>query len=201
MSNQDATHFAIQPGDVIQTPYSGVMYVPFKETYGEMVKNLFKPLPTLGEILHHATTGISGEVGELADAMTRKNIIEECGDIEFYLKALKQNIDPFEKVPLGMAFSSSPFGSIFHAMTVSSAIMLDLTKKVWIYGKPVPTQPLSFEVQNFRNLLSELYLYIGTTKAEVRHLNQLKLRGTAEKPGRYFNGYTNEAAIARVDKA
>lgn len=78
-------------------------------SYDEMVKFLFKP----GELilqamaakdmeLNHAALGIAGETGELVDALKkylmyrkpldRENVVEELGDLEFYMEAIRQNV-------------------------------------------------------------------------------------------------------------
>ena len=76
----------------------------------EMVRVLCKPGETiLGELtptdahLLHMVIGISGECGELLDAvkkstiyqktLDRENVVEELGDIEFYLEGLRQCLD------------------------------------------------------------------------------------------------------------
>jgi len=53
--------------------------------------------------LIHAVLGISGEAGELLDAvkkaaiynkpLDRENVIEELGDLEFYMEQLRQRLD------------------------------------------------------------------------------------------------------------
>ena len=50
----------------------------------------------------HLATGVSGEAGELSDAfkkyivynksLDRKNVIEELGDLEFFMEAIRQSI-------------------------------------------------------------------------------------------------------------
>jgi len=74
----------------------------------DMVKDLVKPG---GEILSmlvpsevnmiHMSLGLAGEVGELVDAikksviyqnMDMENVIEELGDIEFYMEGLRQQL-------------------------------------------------------------------------------------------------------------
>lgn len=75
-----------------------------------MVTELFKPgeqvLETMSpqsvELLH-AAVGISGEAGELLDLMKKMifqnreveldNVLNELGDIEFYLEAFRQNLE------------------------------------------------------------------------------------------------------------
>ncbi len=76
----------------------------------EIVKNLFKSGQEIADNITgyeaniiHAVMGISGEAGELLDAikkhvvykkpLDRINVIEELGDIEFYLEALRQGLD------------------------------------------------------------------------------------------------------------
>lgn len=77
------------------------------ETHVEMVTNLRKPaedimkMLTTGKVdLWHAATGISGEAGELLDGVKKHvvygqpldidNIIEELGDLEFYMEHIRQ---------------------------------------------------------------------------------------------------------------
>ena len=75
----------------------------------DMVRSLVKPganiianlTPAAADAWHHAT-GISGEAGELLDAikkhviynkpLDRDNVIEELGDLEFYMEGLRQNL-------------------------------------------------------------------------------------------------------------
>lgn len=78
--------------------------------HAEMVSVLVKPgsvikreLSPLDCHLIHMIMGISGEAGELLDAIKKKtiynrgldrvNVVEELGDIEFYLEGLRQALD------------------------------------------------------------------------------------------------------------
>ena len=77
--------------------------------YEDMVEALVKPgedilasLTPEGVNMWHMATGISGESGELLDAvkkfaiynkpLDRENVIEELGDLEFYMEGLRQAI-------------------------------------------------------------------------------------------------------------
>ena len=80
-----------------------------KPSFSDMVENLAKSgkqiaaemTPQDAHILHMAV-GICGEAGELIDAikkaviyrklLDRANVIEELGDIEFYLEGLRQRL-------------------------------------------------------------------------------------------------------------
>ncbi len=66
--------------------------------YEKMVRRLFvKPDDKTGRLVH-AAMGISGEAGELVDAVKKhwvygkpldtENVLEECGDVLFYLVAM-----------------------------------------------------------------------------------------------------------------
>ncbi len=77
--------------------------------HNEMVAGLAKPGETIKQELKapdchnlHMCMGLAGEMGELIDAvkksifyrkpLDRKNVIEELGDIEFYLEGLRQGL-------------------------------------------------------------------------------------------------------------
>lgn len=67
-------------------------------TYSDFVRDLLKKMPTEKEDLLHTAVGISGEAGELLDAVKKhwaygkpldmENVREEIGDIMFYLTAM-----------------------------------------------------------------------------------------------------------------
>lgn len=77
--------------------------------YPDMVKTLAKPgddvitgLTPMSAHLLHMAVGISGEAGELLDAVKKAaiycrtldltNVIEELGDLEFYMEGLRQRL-------------------------------------------------------------------------------------------------------------
>lgn len=79
-------------------------------THAELVSKLVKPgyeiLSTLTARethLIHMVLGISGEAGELLDAikkcviynrpLDRKNVIEELGDLDFYMEGIRQALE------------------------------------------------------------------------------------------------------------
>lgn len=77
--------------------------------FSEMVEALAKPgvdivrsmSPTRAHVLHMAV-GVSGEAGELLDAIKkhviydktidRENVVEELGDLEFYMEGLRRGL-------------------------------------------------------------------------------------------------------------
>lgn len=66
--------------------------------YDEFVRKLFKINAACGDLMH-AAIGICGEAGELGDAikkhvvynkpLDRTNVIEELGDLRFYMQAMQ----------------------------------------------------------------------------------------------------------------
>lgn len=81
-----------------------------KIVHSEMVTALAKPGKVIADELTgndahllHMAVGISGESGELLDAVKkasiyrkpidRENVIEELGDLEFYMEGLRQGLD------------------------------------------------------------------------------------------------------------
>lgn len=105
--------------------------------YSEFVDNLGKRMPTEGDELHHHTTGMAGEAGELLDA----------------------------------------------------------SKKVWIYGKPVDVAHIIEEMGDLRWYYQAMLNMLGMTDEDIQASNTVKLMK------RYPEGvYSSEAAIARADK-
>ena len=76
--------------------------IPTPVRYDQFVKQLFKA-DTQELMMVHAVMGISGEAGELLDAIKKRwiygktldieNVIEELGDIRFYMEALMNILD------------------------------------------------------------------------------------------------------------
>lgn len=81
------------------TPHYSYVTVETSEEFAGLVRRLFKREGRVEPTLH-ASIGIAGEAGELLDAFKKfhvynspldvNNVIEELGDIEFYLEAMRQ---------------------------------------------------------------------------------------------------------------
>lgn len=107
-------------------------------SYPQFVENLGKPLDRMASELHHHTTGMAGEAGELLDA----------------------------------------------------------SKKVWIYDKPVDVEHIIEEMGDLRWYYQSMLNMLGITDEDIQAANTVKLRK------RYPEGvYSNEQAIKRADKA
>ena len=177
-------------------------------TYEEMVKNLFKPMDGVGARMMHAAIGIAGESGELRTASGRAHVLEECGDLEFYIEAGWQELSAAGRMKmqggLWPSGNAPTLGNVIDDIHVYGSALLDTAKKVWVYGgaKGDRDSRLAALLSGLELLMLALYSYTGTTRIEVMKLNMAKLLGTNETQGRYATGqYSDEQALARADKA
>lgn len=168
--------------------------------YPFFVRERFKisPLggfPGLALTLHHATTGLVGEAIELAFAPTRELFIKECGDYEFYLEALIQNLPvrAGNMVSQWTLLRETSIPDLYEILIAKSGDMLDLTKKMWIYEQAIDLELLWAYVDQCRMVLDHIYERSGLIRDFVINKNIDKLLK------RYPTGYSNEAAQARAD--
>jgi hypothetical protein len=175
-------------------------FIPFDD----MVGTLFKAGKALGNEYGgamHAAIGIAGEVVELRNASTRENIIEECGDLEFYMTALKLEIPAFEAMALQLGKIEFPFilSQTEGLLHDASGTLIDVVKKGWVYNKKIDTETAFKCWVDMRAALNQYYNLTGLTRDQIIEANQNKLIGPN---GRYPNGkYSDAAAQARADKA
>lgn len=73
--------------------------------------------------------------------------------------------------------------------------ILDAVKKTWVYGKPLDRENLIEELGDIEFYAQALRSLIGVSREDVIAANMAKLRK------RYPQGYTDQHAIARLDKA
>lgn len=164
-------------------------------SYSAMVKSLFKQMPGPYGTIMHAAIGIAGETGEIADSVSYSDTIKECGDLEFYIEAMWQAIG-VESRPRFLeedAFSFVDYTPILHVL---GSQILDLAKKSWVYEKEFDTVKMMTYLEEIGVVLCAFYRAIGTDLDMVQQTNMEKLAL------RYQAGtYSNEAAVAQVDKA
>lgn len=167
-------------------------YTKYSTGYDQFVHNLFsKEDYTLADNCAHALIGFAGELGELMDAFKKnavygapldcENIIEELGDLYFYIRGYAINEQAYSRVDVGLDPSTSEkFGDIINTL---------------------PNEMKSFTASTMTirfNTLLELFSKKAgrsVTLEEIIDANYKKLQL------RYPEGYTNTAALARADKA
>lgn len=80
---------------------------------------------------------------------------------------------------------------------------LDLTKKCWVYGRPVDEvtfDKLMEEAGDTIHYMQMLLIKLSEIGGEHLTLNDLMLNNMVKLRKRYPNGFSKEAAIARADK-
>lgn len=147
-----------------------------------------------GAHLLHMAVGIAGELGELIKALyneDEENILEELGDLEFYIAGMKPTTELHQVYGVGDTWLS---GDTATDMLYVSGELLDCVKRHAIYGKPLDVFRLSTLLSALEYALFCVYQDTGILQAQAIQYNREKLQA------RYNGKYSNEAAQARIDK-
>ena len=178
--------------------------------YGQMVKDLAKDgqeilnslTPEKAHLLHMAV-GMSGEAGELLDGMRLTpesthldvvNIVEELGDLEFYLEGLRQAVgiapasnEPTQKYKGSMDFATN--------IVCEVSNVLDIVKKNVIYCKELDMVKMVATLTQLETELEYFRQSVRISREETLEANIQKLSV------RYASGqYSNKEAHDRADK-
>ena len=170
--------------------------------HAEMVKALAKSGQAIvdsmtafdAHILHMAV-GVVGEVAELVVAENKENVVEEIGDIEFYVVGLREELGISRDTVLdeigrlGLC-SINPIISI-----VSYAgDLIDIVKKKVIYRKSLDIIKVTHSMAGLESTLKTIRFHNGISREETLVHNIAKLGE------RYKEGYSDQAAQDRSDK-
>lgn len=184
----------------------------------EMVCRLFKvrDFERAAEPLVHAAIGIIGECTELVFGESAENIIEELGDLEFYVEAAVQALCTYQPVGIEQhlivrsefdlavsRFLPDVASPSFNDFLYYAGEFLNYSKKVYVYRVPMTAEMRSKLVESLAWLKAcMLELYSGTHLSEdtIRSANMDKL--IYGPNARYKEmQYTDKAAQERADKA
>lgn len=148
----------------------------------------------------HMAVGLSGEVAELAATRTVDNLIEEFGDIEFFLEGLTLPLQiPRRDYRLAVFTKdkNSPTQAMEHLMEmmILAGHILDSVKKWVIYEKTLDVPTLENQIRNFDKSAECCRRVMGVELMVAREANITKLQ-KRYKLGRY----SNQAAQDRADK-
>ncbi len=162
--------------------------------YPTFVNSRFKRLESLAASLHHASTGICGEVQELLAATTRENLSEELGDLDFYITQFKTLLLETGFRWNYRALYPMSLEHVSISLRNHSGELLDLTKKGWIYNKEIPFDAYVFNLNMLDSAIDIFCGLLGFDRESVRRANVEKLMA------RYPQGYSDQAAQERKDK-
>lgn len=197
------------------------MTIQPRMSYAAMIATLFKKddFNTAAQDLMHAAIGVAGETVELMFSTSPENVVEEFGDLEFYVEAAVQSLATLinKGGTLGTAMDAHLVREKFDLLVVECSTeleevslsdlvyfggeVLDYSKKLWVYHKPVAQvqDDLLKSLANLKAHMLALYTLTHLTEEGVRHANQDKL---VYGPNARFKDavYTDAAANARADK-
>ena len=186
-----------------------------KINHSDMVRQLAKPgadiiaqlTPNSVHLLHMAV-GVSGEAGELLEAVIDcddindidiGNLLEEFGDMEFYLEGLRQEMGFKRKDTInGLAKSIDDFVDVkieFARLSMETGKLLDAVKKMAIYVKPINARAVMDSLKDIESCLLNL-----RQRFDIDHVECLE--HNVNKLGERYKGhnYSNEQAQDRADK-
>lgn len=174
------------------------MQIDFKDMVSALAKDGADILVTLTpEKCHllHMAVGISGEASELLDANLddMKNIIEELGDIEFYLEGLRQGLNATNPyLPDGRLKRKN---SVRRTIQILAGDILDTVKKYVIYNQDLREQDLHALINGLTIELRNAYVTFNITRDQV-------IAANIEKLGKRYSAgsYSDNDAQQRKDK-
>lgn len=114
------------------------------DTHADMVRVLQKPgdaileqMTPLKAACDHMVVGVAGEAGELVDAikrwtmynkpLDRENVIEELGDLEFFMEGLRQNLGISREMTLQANYDK--LGKRYEGLRYSDAAAINRADK------------------------------------------------------------------------
>jgi NTP pyrophosphatase (non-canonical NTP hydrolase) len=152
--------------------------------------------------LLHAVMGICTEVGELVCPKDRINVIEELGDICWYIAVLSdvRQIDYIEKISFEVKVPNleTSYEHMVNLLCFYPSELLDALKKNMFYGKPIDFRVFDSITDRFIKTLSNIIRFQNKSFEAILNANIEKLNS---KNGRYKTGkFSKEEAINRDDK-
>lgn len=182
----------------------------FLDTYAAFVESRFKgAVQTMTDLQDassgeaqalHIAMGIVGELGEYRHSTSRANMLEELGDLGFFLQAASLwSGHPVPEFGRDTRQVSGRTGIAGHAEAVAaldvfSINLLDRVKKVVIYRK----EGVTLLTRDQHTCMHRDFQII--CKFHCVTPEQLQRDNVAKLTKRYTNGYSNEAAQLRLDK-
>jgi hypothetical protein len=145
----------------------------------------------------HMAIGLAGEALELLDAQFRNksnaNIIEELGDLEFFVEGMYLAIGVERIRPLDLSVLTQE--ACYQELAIIAGDVLDTCKREFIYGKDLDVKTLVRALIEIDVILNSIYAFRHITMTLVQVANKQKLAARYKK-----FAYTDEQAINRNDK-
>jgi NTP pyrophosphatase (non-canonical NTP hydrolase) len=154
--------------------------------------------------LEHMAIGVAGEASELLDAISvsysgqefdRENLVEEFGDLEFFLEGTRQRLGIEREVASSVvAPPYFPFG-VAGFLSIAAGRLLDAVKRWTIYNKPLDLDDVKLQLASIEAYMEILRQSLGITREETLEHNIAKLSVRYSKMS-----YSDQQAQDRADK-
>lgn len=180
-------------------------------SYGDFVRNLFRPLAPAA-MLAHAAMGVVTEIQELKDAQSADNAIEEAGDIAFFCAAFQQSL------PVAVSSNSIETGQVkvfldfcerreinprdfddtnaLDLALVVSIEMLDAAKRYLAYDK-APDADTCIRLAACAELVGQMMMSASVDSEGQPDPQAVIDVNVAKLQHRYKGGFTTQAAVNR----
>lgn len=150
------------------------------------------------ERLLHAAMGLCTEVGELFEVESEQHLIEEVGDVFWYLALAHDALGlDFERDEIEIDLDTwNPRGeSPIESLSIYTTDLLDMVKKQVFYGRPIDLQKAELTLFTLKAVLKAALIMEDIDPKAVLQANVNKLTT------RYPEKFTEEAANNRDVKA
>lgn len=146
----------------------------------------------------HGSMGLVTEVGELEDFKDEVNLIEECGDIIWYLAITVDSLGIYF-TDLNVEVKELTLREATSKLVCCAAEILDKAKRAVFYGKPLEEDAVIDQLGPLVNALSNVCRHGGADIATAIDKVTRKLVGNKEtgEKGRFENGFSQEEAYNR----
>lgn len=156
----------------------------------------------------HMASCIPGEAGELVTPLAqhalfgvpldRENVVEELGDIEFYVEGLRAPLNIIRGTTLeyGEDIPSDDMTYVACALASRAADVFDVVKKWVIYNEPLDRNSLHKALGNLEVALFAIRTHFGISYEETAAGNIMKLGKRYSKMT-----YSDQQAQDRADKS
>lgn len=166
----------------------------YKELAEKTLSTQFHSDPQMEKILH-AALGLATEIEELlvnySDKMDKTNVLEEVGDLTWYLSIFYREYPEIENVKVATSMEVKTPQGLIMSMLKGILQIQDLIKKKLYYNKPINQDSMNNLVA-FLDMDIRMYLNIYDLKIE-----EVWERNIAKLKARYGDKFSSDRAINR----
>ena len=166
----------------------------YKELAEKTLSTQFHSDPQMERVLH-AALGLATEIEELlvnySDTMDPTNVLEEVGDLTWYLSIFYREYPEIENVKIASTMEVKTPQGLIMSMLKGILQIQDLIKKKLYYNKPINQESMNLLVASI-DLNIKMYLDLYNLNIE-----EVWERNIAKLKARYGEKFSSERAINR----